>query len=969
MKKQIFLLSTAALLAASFVSCVDNDEPKGLRQLRQAKAEQWLANAENTRARTAMAVAADSLQNEMQKLTNYAKEITNKSAELDLLKKEALQNMELEEKTCSLNLTKAKLDLEIAKQNFELAKFDETKKKDLATEKAKVVAAELALKQAQEGYDNWVAETALRKAQLEQQIKEAEKDIKDAEADLKRNLFEVQQKLDQLTLDQEKYANELEQKTYKQNLEMLLSWASIHKNAWTNNQGSVMSAYTTLRDKERDMINAQKTLAQAQQALLIAINSYEKDSAAYLKDRKDAVTDAQYNYDIAERAVLIAENALAEFNEVSKGDYETWNKAYNDLATEIKTLEQQIKYKEIAILEADKAVEQAQVNLDNKKKEVEKPLSDFNKKKNFYTFEVDEAIAEDFNLPFGANKFTYKNGIIANEEGISNEYNVLSDQLDALLDYIGDDENPGMYKDEAGIKALNDDIKNFNDQIKGFNDDIDNYNKQIVDRNKQYTEDSSKYIAQISSKNAEIVTKEQQLDEFLNQDEVKAKFNKDSLAFVAASAAYKAKALEYKWADNTNKSTYYEAVQAVVEEYNDLYTDVDNDTEKDVLTDETLQAKRKSVQTQIKKYWDLRVTFDGQEIPDAVKTDVVDSDLADDTKKIAFDSKVNGTLTALIGANARVDGGEDDGAWGKFIAAADKFLGNHNQYVVYKPEQMQEFVDNYEDIASTRGTTGEYYAYNYAIADLNKEIKDLNKDIDDLKEDILADRETADEDIENIKQDIKDTEQKIADKEQDIADTEEEIANNAKWADLYNTINEVKEAFDAELKALTIAQQEAYNTQLTPLEEALAKAEAKKDQLDNEKKEMVLTKDTKKDIQDKYFALIGSVEGTMGPEDPDAQLKAEIIIKFATIELEYRIDEAKKEMDRQKILLDNAKKDLADFLAGEYDAYENRYIATILTEDQNVKYAQADYDKAVKDYEVAKTYYEDVLAAVEGEEE
>ena len=753
---------------------------------------------------------------------------------------------------------------------------------------------------------------------------------------------------------------------------MLLKWATIHKNAWTNSQGNVMAAYSALRNKEIAMIDLQKDLAEAQQDLLIAINTYEKDSVDHLKDLKDNVTNKQYAYDMQERKVLIAENALAEFNEVSKGDYETWNKAYNDLSTEIRTLEQQIDYKKIAIQEATEAKELADRNLDNKKKEVEKPLKDFNKKKNFYTFEVDEAIEEDFNLPFGANKFTYKNGIIANEEGISNEYNVLSDQLDALLDYIGDDENPGMYKDEAGIKQLNDDIKGFNDEIKGFNDEIDGFNKDIVDINKQYTEDSSKYIAQISSKNAEIVTKEQQLDEFLNQDEVKAKFNKDSLAFVAASAAYKAKALEYKWADNTNKSTYYEAVQAVVEEYNDLYTDVDNDTEKDVLTDETLQAKRKSVQTQIKKYWDLRVTFDGQEIPDAVKTDVVDSDLADDTKKIAFDSKVNGTLTALIGANARVDGGEDDGAWGKFIAAADKFLGNHNQYVVYKPEQMQEFVDNYEDIASTRGTTGEYYAYKYAIADLEKEIADLNKDIDDIKDQILADRETADENIENKKQDIKDKEQEIADKEEEIADTEEEIANNAKWADLYNTINEVKEAFDAELKALTIAQQEAYNTELTPLEEALAKAEAKLKQLNDEKDEMGYTKDSKENIKGIYENLIGTVEGTIG-DDPDGALKAEIIIKFATIELEHDVDQAKQEVETKKLELDKAKKDLADYLAGEYerDTYNNwnNYISLILEKERAVQTAQAAYDEAVKDYEVAKTYYEEVLAAVEGEEE
>lgn len=960
MKKQIFLLSTAALLAASFVSCVDNDEPKGLRQLRQAKAEQWLANAELTRAKTAMAVAADSLQNELTKLTNYAQSLANKSTELALLKTEALNNIEVEGKTCSLNLVKAQYDYQIAEESFKLAKFDETKKEQLAKEKAKVVAAELALKQAQENYDNWVAETAVRKAQLEQDIKEAEAQLKNEEAALKETLFGIQQRLDQLAYDQAAYAAQLEQDTYTLNLNNLLTMASLRKNAWDN----VLSAYSTLRDKEGYMISAQKTLAQKQQELLVAINTYEKDSAAYLKDRKDDVTNKQYAYDMAERNVLLAENALAEFNEVSKGDYETWNKAYNDLATEIKTLEQQIKYKEIAILEADNAVDQAQVNLDNKKDEVEKPLSDFNKKKNFYTFEVDEAIEEDFNLPGGAYKFTYKNGIIANEDGIKNSD--LGAQLEALLEYIGDDENPAMYKDEAGIKQLNDDIKGFNDEIKGFNDEIDGFNKDIVDINKQYTEDSSAYIAQINNKQAEIVTKEQQLAEFKNQNEIVATFKSDSTAFVAASAAYKAKALEYKWSDNTGKSTYYDAVKTIVEEFNDLWNDVDGDAEKDVLTDTDLQTKRKSVQTQIKNYWNLRESFDGQKIPDAVKDDVVDSDLADDTKKNAFDALVNGSLTALIGGNGRVDGGEKDGAWGKFIVIADKLLGNHDQYVVYTKEQMEGFHANNE--LGTKGTMGARYAYKYAIADLEKEIADLNKDIDDIKDQILADRETADENIENKKQDIKDKEQEIADKEEEIADTEEEIANNAKWADLYNTINDVKEAFDAELKALTIAQQEAYNTQLTPLEEALAKAEAKQKQLTDEKKEMNLTKGYKKDIQDLYFALIGTVEGTTG-NDPDAELKAEIIIKFAIIELQHKVDYAKQDAEDLKLELDNAKKDLADFLAGEYKTTQNNYIATVLEKDKAVKYAQADYDKTVKDYEVAKAYYEEVLAAVEGEEE
>ena len=655
----------------------------------------------------------------------------------------------------------------------------------------------------------------------------------------------------------------------------------------------------------------------------------------------------------------MAEDALAEFNEVSKGNVETWNKAYNDLETEISTLKNQIKYKEIAILEADNAVDQAQVNLDNKKEEVEKPLSDFNKKKNFYTFEVDEAIEEDFVLPGGANKFSYKNGIIANEDGIKNSD--LSAQLEALLTYIGDDENPGMYKDEAGIKQLNDNIKGFNDEIKGFNDQIKGYNDNIDNINKQYTEDSSAYIAQINGKQAEIVTKEQQLAEYKNQNEIKTEFNEDSLAFVAASEAYMAKALEYKWADNTNKSTKYEAVEKTIKEFVDLYNDVDAG---DRLTDATLQAKRKSVQTQIKNYWALRETFDGQKISDAVKDDVVDNELNDDAKKTTFDAYLTGAVATLIGDNSRVDGGKDDGAWGKFIDIADKFIGGHDQYVVYSKDQMEGFHAAGE--LGLKGTTGAFYAWRYTIADLEKEIADLNKDIADFEDKILEDREQADEDIEAEKQNIKDKEQEIADKEQEIADTQEEIANNSKWADLYNAINDVKEAYDADVKALTIAQQEAYNTELTPLEEALAAAEAKQKQLNDEKDEMTLTKGYKEDIQGKYNDLITAVNEAQNPDD--ATLKAEIVIKFALIELEHNVETAEQGVETKKIALDNAKKDLADFLAGEYDADQNNYVATILDENKKVNEKQVEYNKAVKDYEVAKTYYEEVLAAIDEEE-
>ena len=260
MKKHFLYLSTAALLAMSFASCVDNDEPKGLEYLRYARANKWDAEADQIRMQTMM---KDSI---WQSLLNEEQELKN-------IKKEALDKLEIEEKTYELTVTKCSLDVQAAQYKYDLALLDVTEPTKIENTKATLAAAQLALKKAQDNLDKFELEANIKKA-------EWEKDIKQREANLKDNL-----------------AAQLEANNYERSIKNLLIIAAAHKNAWEQNGYKVSEAYTLLKTKEGDMITAQKNLEAAKQAFLIAINTYEKDSLLNdLEARKKAVTEKQNAY-------------------------------------------------------------------------------------------------------------------------------------------------------------------------------------------------------------------------------------------------------------------------------------------------------------------------------------------------------------------------------------------------------------------------------------------------------------------------------------------------------------------------------------------------------------------------------------------------------------------------------------------------------------------------------------------------
>lgn len=973
MKKHFLYLSTAALLAMSFASCVDNDEPKGLEYLRYARANKWDAEADQIRMQTMM---KDSI---WQSLLNEEQELKN-------IKKEALDKLEIEEKTYELTVTKCSLDVQAAQYKYDLALLDVTEPTKIENAKATLAAAQLALKKAQDNLDKFELEANIKKA-------EWEKDIKQREANLKDNLLTIQKQLDKNKLDVDEWAAQLQADTYERSIKNLLIIAAAHKNAWEQNGYKVSEAYTLLKTKEGDMITAQKNLEAAKQAFLIAINTYEKDSLLNdLEARKKAVTAAQYAYDKEEKNVVLAEDALAEFKEVSQGDIEAWNKAYNDLETEIATLKKQVSYKEVEILEAQKAQTVANTALTLKKDEVEKPLKDFNDKANYYTFVMDDAIVYDVD---GNEQFTFANGefktdkgVIANANGVKNSD--LHTNLDPYLTQIGGslDRNKigktGKYMDETRIKAVESEINGLVKENEGKDKTLETF--------------VTKYNAKISEKVSDSLTNEQKLKELKVQDEPKTKYETDLATFTAAVKAYQDSVAIYKWSDQNGKSTVYEKAEADLVELGKAYVKKYNSlSAAERLTDTDLNTMRTNIQTKLNAYWNTRKGFDGAYAkmcidPSKVKEYVLDNTLADDTKKGQFDGIVASIdynanpvdLSALLRSNNRESGKYvqndkefDAGKWTKYVTAAKDLLGiavadneANLKIVAYSENEINQFKAN--SWAGVSGSMVDFYKYEESKDKLQENIDKAhdNQDVVVIKADgsidydaIYADggtvqlREAIAYKTEEINKEKAENDEKIANKQNDIA-------NNDFWKDLYEDIADVLDAYDDELKALTIAQQDAYNTQLTPLQEACVKAADKVKQLDLEKDELELTKGVKEAVQGKYQTLINDA---VDPDPSQAELKAEIIIKFAIIDLERNIETAKEALAKKKIELENAERDLEDFLASEYSAADNDGLSILLTQTQNVREKEILYEQAVHEYEVAQTYFDEVLAAFEAE--
>ncbi len=995
MKKHFLYVSTAALLAMSFASCVDNDEPRGLRELRYAKANEWNANADWKRA----TIYGDSL---LHLFTAQAQDLANRGVELDNLKKQADNNYKIEKQNYQLALDKARIDLKLAQAKDSLARENESNEKALEQFKADLIAKQIIAKQAEEKLAAFEAQAKNRQDSLNAVVKKKQAEFADKLAD-------AQDALNRNKLHADSLAAKLEASTYETNLNCLLIVAAAHKDAWDANKKKVYDAYSNLNTKQKAMRDKELALFKAQQNLLYALNKYEEDSAANHKTLADSINNAQYALDWASKRVILAENVLADFEDNSQANKETWTKKYNEYKAAIDALANEIDEYKVQIADAEAVYSADTMKYNNKKKEIEKPLKEYNDKIGYYTFILDDEIAGDtlFALPAGAKDFELKQGVIANKEGIKNSD--LNAQLDAILNAIGDDDHTTKFFYNA--KAL----KSANDNIEKFNKNIDGYDKKLNDTIDMYT-------AKKNQKLADINLNTQKLTEYKALTNTKNKYEEQKATFEAAVTAYKAAALAYEFSEeNGKKSDIYERfankLAAEIKAFSKALDDETDADKKYGTGATTLNTKRKSIQTLAKsgdenisktdKYWDLRVAFDGtnryDDVKDAISQNFFNFGTAlsetynsadawkNDANEVAtvFDTYIKiaapytdddamAKANAILRGNDRKDGkdkGENINAWQTYVDAATDFIGAADRYDVYTEVEIRALANSSDaaDVAKYKSlaSTYDYWAWIFAIEKLEKTIADAQSDDSkdasgkytnpgvDQCEEIIANAETY-------------AATKTAEDQAKIDSINLRLTNSAYYKDLYDEIKAVKDANDAEIKKLTIAQQEAYKTELTSFE-TLSVADKKK--IDDLKLKQGIAKSdsTYKDKAMKaYNSLVLKCTDTTGSAADarlgNADIAAEIIVEYTIINLQYAVDEAKEAKEKAKMDLDNAKKHLADFEAGERDWKRNNYASVINANQQLITEAELNYEHATKEYEVALKYYNDVLAAIEEEE-
>ena len=522
--------------------------------------------------------------------------------------------------------------------------------------------------------------------------------------------------------------------------------------------------------------------------------------------------------------------------------------------------------------------------------------------------------------------------------------------------------------------------------------------------------DSTGYISDIDAKKSLINTKTQELTERKNQNEVETKFNTQKTTFEAAVTAYKAAALAYKWSDvaagGAGKSTYYELVAApavadAIVKFNQAYyaetqraLNADPVETPDYLT-AAFTSLRKNIVTAAKSedYWKLRTAFDG-----TVKYEKNDeaiaknfflfnnwSDDLSDPENIpiaSFDyyinqvsdqenpdaDEVNAMVDVLLGGNVRNT--KDGGAYKAYVDAAVDFIGAADKYVAYTAAEIEQMDDTE---LGTKGTTGELNLWKREIAALEKEIAEAKSDDTDADQDGVYDNPGIAQFEELLAKAQEKRDADVEEQEEKIEESETKIANSALWKALYDAIAEVKDANDDQIKELTIAQQEAYKTELVSLEEAVTADQKKIDDLKLAQSLVKAEKEYKELAAKTYSKLVLTdvnkyKDATNGGVDlTDADIEAEIIIKYAEINFQFKIDQAKENVAQVTVDLNKVKQHLADFEAGEFSVADNDYVDTVNKAQKAVTNAELEYEHATKEYEVAQKYYEDILASVEAE--
>lgn len=167
--KNLCLTALAVMVLAALSSCLRNEEPDGIKNLRDATAELLKAEAQYQTAQIALVQADANLKakaNEGKKLENEMKEIDIRDKELDIQYREAeiahekkLQELELalEQQKNEKEIAAIRneiFELEVQKLDIELKKLKKEQEKEIMikTHEEEMIDAQLAVKQAEADY-------------------------------------------------------------------------------------------------------------------------------------------------------------------------------------------------------------------------------------------------------------------------------------------------------------------------------------------------------------------------------------------------------------------------------------------------------------------------------------------------------------------------------------------------------------------------------------------------------------------------------------------------------------------------------------------------------------------------------------------------------------------------------------------------------------------------------------------------
>ncbi|MDO4461053.1 MAG: hypothetical protein Q4C30_00960 [Bacteroidia bacterium] len=425
-KKFLYLSAAAAMLSLGVTSCIDNDEPEGLRDLRQGQADKLraegeaakiLAQAEADKKKAEQAidaanaalinaqVAAQEIANKLAEVKVEEEKVELAKKQLDLALAEAKNNAEIEK--LQIQLTQQQAQLETAKAQLEAAKLNG---------EATILAAQTALDQAKQTAAQAAQSLAIQAAQL--------KDPSQSK----------------------------ELATARQNL---------------------VTKTTTFEQKSVALVSAQKALAQAvalaEKGEINDINIYTQK----VQDAQDNIAYAELSIERAKLSIALAEKNLEEFKSVTVKEFEAWAADFVKYAEEYKQLSAEndalnaeidkvVAADTIQLRSLNLALAEAEVAYRNAVTETYKELNDYKAQYQYYSFDISEALAEEFFNDYGSRyydpyfSFNSSTGKLQSTSTISNQY--LHDKFGYNLKWAIDSEVmdvDDIAKVEQRIEELN----------------------------------------------------------------------------------------------------------------------------------------------------------------------------------------------------------------------------------------------------------------------------------------------------------------------------------------------------------------------------------------------------------------------------------------------------------------------------------------------------------------------------------